>query len=144
VTIEQVRKLLGEQALDWVTDEGDGAIYVEFGYEPHSWRGVARGVSLFINGAPSASVHPQRAAPKTPVVLRRGREVEKEKPRPVVRPVGAVAEGATIHMKNTERLALIDNWHLSHGAHAAPESPESALAFVAGEPWSDHPQCTEL
>lgn len=42
MTIEQVRKLLGEQTLDSATDEGYDTVYVEFG--------PSRSVSLFVEG----------------------------------------------------------------------------------------------
>jgi hypothetical protein len=43
-----------------------------------------------------------------------------------------------------ERLAVIDGMQLSCGAHRSIEQGVCALeavAFIAGEPWSDHPQC---
>ena len=42
-----------------------------------------------------------------------------------------------------QRLKKFENWSLKSGAHQ-PDSTfcvMEAVAFVAGEPWSDHPQC---
>ena len=43
-----------------------------------------------------------------------------------------------------ERWKKFENWSLKHGAHQ-PDSTfcvMEAVAFIAGEPWSDHPQCS--
>ena len=47
----------------------------------------------------------------------------------------------TVH---PDRLALIEQITLAAGAHASLEQGAcvmEAVAFVAGDPWSDHPQC---
>ena len=54
-------------------------------------------------------------------------------------PAGAV------DLVNQDRLASVTV--LSAGAHSAPNGEfmacvMEAAAFVAGEPWSDHPECT--
>ena len=46
-----------------------------------------------------------------------------------------------------ERLELVRSWQLSKGAHPAPSGDAEtacvmeAVAYAAGEKWSDHPQC---
>jgi hypothetical protein len=46
-----------------------------------------------------------------------------------------------------EKLPYIDTLTLDHGAHAAPNNGlvdacvMEAVAYITGEPWSDHPEC---
>ena len=45
---------------------------------------------------------------------------------------------------SADALALIERTHLEHGSHSRPEDGMCAMelvAFVAGEPFSDHPEC---
>ena len=46
---------------------------------------------------------------------------------------------------NSERLTELSGWSLKNGNHTANTDGElcvmEAVSYIAGEPWSDHPQC---